>query len=152
MSPVIEKVCPICKSVFIPTVQWVYVRGALSREKYFCRYSCMRKYDLNRKAHPGCVEKRMQANRARIEKYLDEGLTPVQIARSMGISESSAKRYIEQIEIDRDGRTRKESIRPAKGTPRPGERIRTRKASSPKANGIRTNEMNREENSHADPR
>ena len=112
----IEKVCPICKSVFIPTVQWVYVRGALSREKYFCRYSCMRKYDLNRKAHPGCVEKRMQANRARIEKYLDEGLTPVQIARSMGISESSAKRYIEQIEIDRDGRTRKESIRPAKGT------------------------------------
>lgn len=107
----VEKVCPICKSIFIPTYQWVFVRGARgarSNEIYFCRYSCMKAYDKWKKTRPSGVEKRMKANREQIEKYMDEGLSPSKIASLMGISGSSAKRYIEQIEIDRDGKTKKE--------------------------------------------
>lgn len=105
----IEKVCPICKTVFIPTHQWVYVRGVLSKEKYFCRYSCMKKYDEREKAHPSKrTERIMRARRIEIEKYLDEGLSPHEITKRTGASWSTVKRYIEQIEIDRYGKTRKE--------------------------------------------
>lgn len=40
-----EKKCPVCKTVFIPTQEWVYKRGTKGVIKTFCSWGCMRAWD-----------------------------------------------------------------------------------------------------------
>ena len=104
----VEKTCPICGRTFIPTPDWIYLRGKAEGEILFCRYSCLRIFDeKSRRRRESALRRRLE-HRLKVENCLAEGLEPREIARRLGVTVSTIRVWMDQNAIDKTGNTEKE--------------------------------------------
>ena len=108
-----EKKCLSCGRIFTPTNSWVFRRETKDGNvRYFCSYSCTRKYDKvqeekekaralsRKKGRYATTEEEIQKRKALIRTYMEQGLTNRQISEKVGLSIPSVRSYREDINIE----------------------------------------------------
>ena len=85
-----ETECSVCGKRFIIYPDWVYKKTYDNREKVFCSWSCMRKWETNRGD--------TAARRARIKQALRDGLTIAEIVKLLGESPEKVWYWKKQME------------------------------------------------------
>lgn len=85
-----ERECSVCRKKFIMYPDWAFKQSFKSREKVFCSWSCMRKWEKNR----GDATVR----RERIKQALRDGLTIAEIVKLLGESPEKVWYWKKQME------------------------------------------------------
>ena len=44
----LDKICPVCKKVFLAQPEWIYIMEKNSKRTYFCTYKCFRKFQKSK--------------------------------------------------------------------------------------------------------
>ena len=73
-----ERECPVCRKIFIPTLEWVYKRNGTQ----LCSWGCTRKYEkmLESKKKHGKKSKVTEEQKQEVIRMLQAGMTGVQVA------------------------------------------------------------------------
>lgn len=86
-----EKKCFVCGREFIGFDQWIFKRG----DKWFCKYSCLQKYDEEHKSR--YVKRLNQDERNLIREKLIQGMDVQELSELFGISVRAVKHYQRQV-------------------------------------------------------
>ena len=89
-----EKVCPICKKIFIcNSGEWAYRKGTRDHFKFFCSWGCLRKYE-------GGGKTKLQRRMAILDE-LEKGTPVPEIVKKLAEDPSLVNYWKKRLESDR---------------------------------------------------
>ena len=98
------RTCPVCGREYWAGLDWVYKRGYEKSMKYFCSWTCLRKYDQAKESD----KKRIGRE---IVKAIEEGLSNEEIRDRFGVTQGQIDYRRERAEYDRKTRKRSERVK-----------------------------------------